>query len=78
MEGCRGTESSRTNLRVQFSHRHPQDSILFPDKGNQHDPWRPQCDTFVPQEELNRVHPTSAMCRRGSERNLQRLVVEET
>ena len=32
---------------------------------------------FVTQDALNRVHPTSAMCRRGIERNQRRLVVEE-
>ena len=33
---------------------------------------------FVPQESLNQVQPTSAMCRRGTERKGRRLVVEET
>ena len=33
---------------------------------------------FVPQEELNRAQPTSALCWSGMERKRWRLVVEET
>ena len=33
---------------------------------------------FFPQEALNRLHPTSAMCRIGTERKQLRLVVEKT
>ena len=47
------------------------------EEGNQHHPWFPQSDVFVPQEALNRDHLTSAMCRQRTERDLWRLVVEE-
>ena len=33
---------------------------------------------FVPQEELNRMHPTSAMCWSGLEKKRRRMVVVET
>ena len=78
MEVCRGTASSRTKLWVKFSHRNPRDSIFILEDGNQPHPWYPHCDMFVPQESLNRMHPNSAICRRGTESKQQRLVVEET
>ena len=78
MEGCQGTAYSRTNLQVHFAYQNPRDSIVVMVEGNEPHPLCPQCDMFVPQEALNRVHPTSGMCRRGTERKRQRMVVKET
>ena len=59
------TASSRKNLRVHFAHQKPQYSIVALEEGNQPHPRCPKCDMFVPQEALNRAHPTLAMCRRS-------------
>ena len=61
VEGCRGTASSRTNLQVQFYYQNARDIMLILEEGHQPHTWCPQCDMFVPQEALNRVHPTSEM-----------------
>ena len=62
---------------MNFAHRHPRDSIVILEEGNQPHPRRPQCDMFVLHEALNRVHPTSEMCRSRTERKRQMMVVEE-
>ena len=66
------------NLRVKFAYQHPQDSIFILDEGNKPHPRFPQFEMFVPQEELDWSHPTSEMCRSGTEMKRRRLVVEET
>ena len=48
--------------RVNFAHKQPWDSMVILEDANQPHPRCPQCDIFVPQEELNRAHPTSDMC----------------
>ena len=78
MEGFQGKSSSGKKLRVHFSHQHSRDSIVTLEEGNEPHPRLPQCNMFVPQEALNRTHPTSAMCWRGSERKRQRMVVADT
>ena len=77
VEGCRGSASSRTNLRVHFSHRHSKYSIVILEEGNQPHPQCPQCEMFVPQEALNSAHQTSAMCQCGLERKRWGLVIVE-
>ena len=78
VEGYQGTASSRTNLRAHFSHQHPWGSIVILEEVNQPHNRCPQFDMFFPQEALNWAHPPPAMCRRGLERKLRRLVVVET
>ena len=78
MEECQGTAYSRTNLQVKFSYQHPRYRIFILEEGNQPHPRFPQCDMFAPQEALNRVHPTSEIFRRRTERKRRRLLVEDT
>ena len=42
VEGCGGSASSQTNLRVHFDHRHSHNSIVILEEGNQPHPWCPQ------------------------------------
>ena len=78
VEGCRGTSSSKTNLRLNFAYRHPQNIIVILEEGNKPHPRCFQCEMFVPQEAINQAHPTSAMCRSCRERNRSRLMVKES
>ena len=63
---------------MQFSYRHPWESIVILEDGNKLFPRCPQCNMFVPQEALNRAHPTSEMYWGGTERKRRRLVAEDT
>ena len=78
MEGCRGSASSRTNLRVKFSHQHSLDIKVIMEEGNQPQPQFPQREILPPHEALNGAHQTSDICWSGSERNRRRVVVEDT
>ena len=74
---CR-TAYSWKNIWVQFYHWHPWYSIVILEEVNQPHPRCPQCATFSPEEALNHVQPTSVMFWRRTEKNLQRLVVDDT
>ena len=77
VEGCLGGASNRTNLRVQFAHRHTQDTIVILEEGNRPYPRCPQCDIFWSHKALNGRHLTMAFCLQGSERKRCRLAEEE-
>ena len=62
VEGCRGTVSSQTNLRVNFSYQHPWGIIVILEEGNQPHPRLPQCYLFVPQD----AHPLRWVWGQGS------------
>ena len=47
VEGCLGGASNRTNLRVHFTHRHAQDTIVILEEGNLPYPRCPKCNMFV-------------------------------
>ena len=72
-----GGAPSRTNLRIQFAHRHVQDKILILEEGNHPYPQCPQCDMFVPQKDLKSRNLTTAFCRQGMERKWRRLAEGE-
>ena len=43
VEGCPGALATRTAMRVQFVHRHVQDTVVMLEEGNLPHPWCPRC-----------------------------------
>ena len=77
MEGCLVRSSNWTNLRVNFAHRHNQDTIVILEEDNRPYPWCPQCDMFVSHKALNGQHRTTSFFQRVAERKWRRLEEEE-
>ena len=55
-----GGDSNRTNLRVQFAHRHVRDTIVILEEGNPPYPRCPMCDMFMSHKSLNSPHLATA------------------
>ena len=66
MEDCEGQAIMRTNIRIHFVHRHMRYTIVILEEGNLPYSCCPSCNMFVPWSELNRRHPTTALCVIGS------------
>ena len=64
-------------MRVNFLHRHVQDTVFVLEEGNFPYPWFPQCNMMFPWRALNGRHLSTAQCDRGVERNRRRLAEEE-
>ena len=56
-----GTGKRRTNLRIHFVHRNVNDTEMILDDRNSPHPLHYHWDMFVPQAELNFIHPGTAM-----------------
>ena len=65
-------------MRVQFVHRHVQDTVVMLEEGNLPHPWCPRCDLQVPRKELNGHHLGITQCKKGAERKRRRLAETET
>ena len=74
---CMGRSSIQSALRVHFVHRPVWDTQLFLEEGNHPHPRCPKCDMFVTWWELNRKHPSTAMCSRGVDRRSNQLQKKE-
>ena len=67
----------RTNLRIQFVHRHIRDTLVILEEGNHPHPRCLNCDVFVPWAALNRRHPTTVLCIWGADWKNRILIEEE-
>ena len=65
-------------MRVQFVHRHVQDTVVMLEEGNLPHPRCPRCDMQVPRKALNGLHLGTAQCAKGAERKRRRLAKTET
>ena len=77
VERCSGQASTRTEMRVQFWHRHVRDTMVILEEGNTSHPWLPLCDMLVPWKDLNGTHKHTSHCKWGVERKRRQLVAEE-
>ena len=75
---CEGRATTRTNLQIHFVYRHVRDTVVIMEEVNHPYPCCPACEIFVSWATLNRRHPATALCARGSERKIRRLVEEES
>ena len=57
----------RTNLRIQFVHRHIRDTLVILEEGNCNHPQCLYCDMFVLWVALNRSHLTTILCTQGAD-----------
>ena len=76
--GVPGALATRTAMRVQFVHRHVQDTVVMLEEGNLPHPWCPRCNLQVPSKALNGRHLGTAQCKKGAERKRRRLAETET
>ena len=65
-------------MRVNFLHRHVQDTVVVLEEGNLPHPRCPRCDLQVPRKALNGSHLGTAQCMKGAERKRRRLAEKET
>ena len=77
VEGCPGTLATRTAMRVQFLHRHVQDTVVMLDEGKFPHPRCARCDMQVPRKALNGRHLGTMKCAKGAERKRRRLADTE-
>ena len=73
----RGWETRRNNIWIHFVYRLVRDTIIILEEVNRPHPHFPDWFMFVPWSELNKLHPNTALCARGAERNRRRLTDEE-
>ena len=78
VEGCPGSLTTRTAMRVHFVHRHIQDTVVMLEEGNLPHPQCPRCDLQVPRKALNGSHLGTAQCKKGAERKRRRRAETET
>ena len=65
-------------MRVNFVHRHVQDTVVMLEEGNSPHPWCARRDMQVPRKALNGRHLGTAQCAKGAERKRRRLAETET
>ena len=78
LEGCPGALETRTAMRVQFLHRHVQDTVVMLEEGNSPHPRCARCDMQVTRKALNGRHLGTSQCETGAERKRRRLAETET
>jgi hypothetical protein len=69
---CHGRFKTHDGLRRHFMTHHPLDSLCILEEGGQPLPRCPQCDMHVSYTALNKNHPTSQTCKRGTALKQQR------
>ena len=62
VEDCGGWVTTRTNLRINLVHRHMRETIVIMEGGNCYHYRCSSYNMFVPWEEINHHHPTTALC----------------
>ena len=77
VEGCPGRAATRTSMQVHFLHPHIVETVVILEEGKLPHPRCPQCGMLVFWGKLNRRHPATAQCARGSERKRRRLAEAE-
>ena len=65
-------------MRVEFVHRHVQDTVVVLEEGNLPHPWCLRCDLQVPRKALNGSHMGTVQCNKGAERKQRQLAEKET
>ena len=78
VEGCPGRVATRTEMRVQFLHRHVLNIVVILEEGNLSHPRCARCNILVPRRALNGRYPAMSQCARVVERKRRRLVEAET
>jgi hypothetical protein len=69
---CFGHFKTHEGLRRHYMTRHSLDSLCILEEGGQPLPRCARCDMHVPYTALNRNHPTSQACQRGTKLKIQR------
>ena len=77
VEGCPGQAVTRMLMRVNFLHRHVQDTVVILEEINLPHPRCPLCDMLLPWRDINGCHLATAQCTREAERKIRRLAEEE-
>ena len=77
VEGCSGRAETRTEVRIHFWHRHVRDTLVILKELNLPFPRCPLGDMLMPWRSLNGIHRRTAQFRKGMERKLWRLALEE-
>ena len=77
VEGYPGQAATRTEIRLNFLHRHVLVTVVILEEGNIPHPRFIRCNMMFPRWALNGSHPSTAQCARGADCNRQRIAEEE-
>ena len=64
-------------MRVHFSHRYVQNTVIILDEGDLPHPRCYQCDMIVPWSKVNERHLKTTQCAKGEERKCRWMMEEE-